>query len=81
MQVNVIKKTSVSEKIGDNLASVASKVVHSVPLTEIKENPKVYIKKFERIEAYVSEFSNGLKSILGDDYDKEEIMSPFERRY
>lgn len=71
-------KVSVSEKVGDSIASAVSKAIHNIPLSDIKEKPKQYIAKFERAEHYVTEFSKGLKTILGDDFDKDEIMKPFE---
>ncbi len=70
--------TSVSEKIGNNLASAVSKAISNIDNDDIKKSPKKYIAKFELIEKETKAFISKLKPILGEDFDKEDILSPLE---
>lgn len=70
--------TSISEKIGNNLASAVSKAIDNVSAEDIKKSPKKYIEKFESVQKEAKAFLNNLKSILGEDFDKEDILAPME---
>lgn len=72
------KTVSISEKIGTDVAHAVKKIVNNIPAADIKDNPEKYIEKFKKVETATSEFLNSLKSLLGDDFDKKELLEPFE---
>lgn len=73
------KTVSISEQIGDKIASVVGKALDNIPAADIKAKPGVFINKFERIEKSTKEFLDSLKSVLGDDFDRDELIEPFEK--
>lgn len=72
------KTTSISERIGGDVAQAVKKIVDNIPAADIKANPKSYIAKFEKIETATKGFVDSLKSLLGDDFSRSEILEPFE---
>jgi Txe/YoeB family toxin of Txe-Axe toxin-antitoxin module len=72
------KTVSVAEQIGNNLAHAVSKVADNIPAADIKEDPKKYLGKFEKLEKDANEFLSSLRSLMGEDYDKEELTAPIK---
>jgi hypothetical protein len=70
--------TSISEKIGNNMASAVAKALDNVSAEDLKKSPKKYIEKFETVQKEAKAFLGKLKSILGEDFDKEDILAPLE---
>lgn len=67
------KSRSVSTKIGNDLAGVVSKAIKNTPAEDIT---KATIKKYETLETSLENFAKSLKSVLGDDFDKDELLKP-----
>lgn len=72
------KTVSISSKIGANVASAVEKAIESVNKNDIKDKPKVFIAKFERLEDSARKFLNDFKAILGSDYDSADIKADLE---
>jgi len=72
------KTTSISESIGDTIGLVVNKAINSVSKADVKAAPKTYISKFERVEKSTKEFIDSLKSVLGDEFDRDELIKPME---
>ena len=70
------EKVSVSEKIGNDLADAVNKAIKNTPVSEIKEEPKVYIAKYERLEKVMKDVAVAFKAVLGDDFDKQDLLKP-----
>lgn len=73
------KTVSVSERIGTDVAHVVGKIIDNIPKADIKDSPKAYITKFEKIETATKAFLDSLKSLLGEDFDRKELIDPFEK--
>lgn len=69
-------KISVSEKIGNDLADAVNKAIKNTPAEEIKDKPKVYIAKYERLEKVLEDAGKAFKAVLGEDFDKEDLFKP-----
>ncbi len=75
---NKHKTDSVSDKIGNNIASAISKAMDNVSAEEIKKSPRKYIAKFKEIKKELRAFITKLKPLLGEDFDMDELISPLE---
>jgi len=73
------KTVSISERIGTDIAHAVKKIVDNVPVADIKAAPTKYIEKFKKVETTTKEFLDSLKSLLGDDFDRKELLEPFEQ--
>lgn len=69
------KTVSISMAIGSKIADAVEKAIDNVDKNELKSKPKLFIAKFEKIEKTANEFINSFKSILGEDYDSEDIKT------
>jgi len=72
------KTVSVSEQIGNNIASAVGKVIDDIAAKNIEKNPTKYIDALEKIEGKAKEFLSSLSGILGDDFDSKIILAPLE---
>ena len=72
------KTTSVSEQIGNNIASAVGKVIDDIAAKDIEKNPTKYINAFEEVEDSFKTAMGKLKPLLGDDFDSKELIQPFE---
>lgn len=72
------KTISVSEQIGNNIASAVGKVIDDIAAKDIEKNPSKYIKAFEKVEASFKSAMGELEPLLGDDFDEKELIQPFE---
>ena len=73
------KTVSISEKIGTDIAHAVKKIVDNVAAADIKAAPEKYIEKFKKVETTTKEFLDSLKSLLGDEFDRKELLEPFEQ--
>lgn len=73
------KTQSVASQLGDKVASVVGKIIDNIPKADIKESPKAFINKLETVEKHTKAFLESLKGILSDDYDRKELIEPFEK--
>ncbi len=69
------KTTSVSSKIGRDVALAMSAVIDNVPMEKIKKNPKEFFNKVKNVEKAGNDFIQALRAILGSDYDREDIKA------
>ncbi len=71
------KKTkSVMAQVTSKIESGIEKAIKtgiSKQIPSLKKNPKVFIGKVEKLEVATKNFLQELKSVLGDEYDAEEI--------
>ena len=72
------KSKPVIEKIAANVATAVKQAVKNVSAADIKDDPKGEISKMERIEKAAKTFLAEMRSILGEDYDKESIDGEFK---
>ena len=72
------KTVSVSEQIGNNIASAVGKVIDDIAVKDIEKNPTKYINAFEKVEESFKKAMGELKPLLGDDFDEKELIQPFE---
>jgi hypothetical protein len=72
------KTVSVSEQIGNNIASAVGKVIDDIAAKDIEKNPTKYINAFEEVEDSFKTAMGKLKPLLGDDFDAKELIQPFE---
>lgn len=72
------KSKPVVEKIAANVATAVKQAIKNVPASDIKDDVKGEISKMERIEKAAKAFLVELRSILGEDYDREAIDGEFK---
>jgi len=72
------KTKPVIEKVAANVATAVKQAVDNVSAADIKANPKGEISKMERIAKAAKTFLAEMRSILGDDYDKDSIDDEFK---
>ena len=72
------KTISVSEQIGNNIASAVGKVIDDIAAKDIEKNPTKYIDAFEEVEDAFKTAMGKLKPLLGDDFDAKALTDPFE---
>ncbi len=72
------KSKPIIEKVAANVATAVKQAVKNVSAEDIKANPKKEINKFERIEKAAKAFLAEMRSILGEDYDKDSIDDEFK---
>lgn len=63
---------SVFAKVADRVESAVNAAIKSVAASDIKENPKKYIKLIEDLQDNMEKFLQSMKGILGDEYDAQE---------
>lgn len=72
------KSKPVIEKIAKNVATSVKQAIKNVSAADIKDDPKKELDKMARIEKAAKTFLAELRSILGDDYDKDAIEGEFK---
>ena len=72
------KSKPVMEKVAANVATAVKQAVKNVSAADIKDDPKGEINKFERIAKAAKTFLAEMRSILGEDYDKDSIEGEFK---
>jgi hypothetical protein len=73
------KAVSISTKIGEDVAHAVEIAIQHVDKEEIKESPKEFIAKFDRLEKAGNEFIKAFRAILGSDYHAKDINEPMEQ--
>jgi hypothetical protein len=67
------KSKPVIEKVAKNVVQAAKQVINNIPAADIKDDAKGEINKMEKLEALTRKYLSDMRSILGEDYDKETI--------
>lgn len=67
------KSRPVIEKVAANVVTGAKQVIKNISAADIKDDPKKEIAKMEKLEATTRKYLSEMRSILGEDYDKETI--------
>jgi hypothetical protein len=73
------KSVSISTKIGEGIVHQIEQAINHVDKEEIKDNPKEFIAKFDRLEKAGMEFIKAFRAILGSDYNAKDIQEPMEQ--
>lgn len=71
------KSKPVIEKITGNVATAVKQAINNESADDIKKDPKKFIARAEKIEKAAVSFLTEMKSILGDDFDKDAIEDEF----
>jgi hypothetical protein len=67
------KTRPVIEKVASNVAQAAKQAIKNIPVSDIKDDPKGEITKMQKLESLTRKYLSDMRSILGEDYDKETI--------
>ena len=70
------KSKPVVDKVAANVATAVKQVIDNVPAADID---KAKIEKFKKLEVAAKNFMAEMKSILGEDYDKESVQDEFKQ--
>lgn len=70
------KSKPVIDKVAANVATAVKQAIDNVPAADID---KAKIEKFKKLEAAAKNFMAEMKSILGEDYDKESVQDEFKQ--
>jgi hypothetical protein len=66
------KTTPVFRKIASDVVDAVEKAIKNVPAKEIKESPKVVIRKFGNLQKAADSFLKAFRDVLGADYQKSQ---------
>jgi hypothetical protein len=66
------KTTPVFRKIASDVVDAVEKAIKNVPAKEIKESPKVVIRKFGNLQKAADSFLKAFRDILGAEYQKSQ---------
>ena len=72
------KSRPVIEKVASNFATAAKQIINNIPAADIKEDPKGMITKMQKVETVFKNAISEVRTILGDDFDKETINDEFK---
>ncbi|HRG38747.1 MAG TPA: hypothetical protein PK289_09460 [Bacteroidia bacterium] len=70
------KSKPVVEKVAANVATAVKQAIDNVPAADID---KAKIEKFKKLEVAAKHFMDEMKSILGEDFDKESVKDEFKQ--
>lgn len=70
------KSKPVIDKVAANVATAVKQAIDNVPAADID---KAKIEKFKKLEVAAKNFMAEMKSILGEDYDKESVQDEFKQ--
>jgi hypothetical protein len=66
------KTTPVFRKIASDVVDAVEKAIKNVPAKQIKESPKVVIRKFGNLQKAADSFLKAFRDVLGSDYQKSQ---------
>lgn len=66
------KTTPVFRKIASDVVDAVEKAIKNVPAKQIKESPKVVIRKFGNLQKAADSFLKAFRDVLGADYQKSQ---------
>jgi hypothetical protein len=66
------KTTPVFRKIATDVVDAVEKAIKNVPSKQIKESPKVVIRKFGNLQKAADSFLKAFRDVLGSDYKKSQ---------
>jgi hypothetical protein len=66
------KTTPVFRKIASDVVDAVEKAIKNVPAKQIKESPKVVIRKFGNLQKAADSFLKAFREVLGADYQKSQ---------
>jgi len=66
------KTTPVFRKIASDVVDAVEKAIKNVPAKQIKESPKVVIRKFGNLQKAADSFLKAFREVLGTDYQKSQ---------
>lgn len=69
------KTRSVMAMIADKVEDAVAKAIKTVPVSDIKKDPKRAINRFEKLETSMQEFLQDFRTVLGDEYKAAEVTS------
>ncbi len=72
------KSRPVIEKVASNFATAAKQIIENIPAADIKEDPKGMITKMQKVETVFKNAISEVRSILGEDFDKETVNDEFK---
>lgn len=67
------KSKPVIEKVMNHLVTAAKQAIDQLGAADIKGNPKAAFSKMKQVIEAVKTFAGSIKTILGDEWDKEEV--------
>ena len=68
------KTKPVFERIAEKVETAVEQAIKNIPSRDIADDPKKYINSFEKLETSMKEFLQDFKSVLGKDYDAQDVQ-------
>ena len=68
------KTKPVFERIAEKVETAVEQAIKNIPSKKIADDPKKYIGSFEKLETSMKEFLQDFRSVLGKDYDSQDVQ-------